>query len=159
MKICFELKPDEARTFYDALFRAVSVDDVDVFDSSVCPDEPIREEFSDEFDPERDDDVHQYQLSFDPIDDDFDDDDPLYYVQEVIHFGTYPVVLSLSLLRDHRLHFCAYDATDDCNIQDFCCESVHDFLPAVRAAAWYDTAVRLHQGVCDYIRNERCGVA
>ena len=103
MKICFELKPDEARDFYDALFRSVSVDNVDVFDSSVCPDEPIREDFSDEFDPERDcetdDNAEQLRLFSDEISDAI----PLYYCQQVIHFCSQSV--------DDEMHatFSAYD--------------------------------------------------
>lgn len=163
MKICFELKPDEARDFYDALFRSVSVDNVDVFDSSVCPDEPIPQDFSDEIDAEdrvvSDEDVHQYRLFSDQVDDDFDDDTPLFYTQQAVTVGDHSLLLSLSLLSDFRVRFIAYDTEDDCDVRDICVESVHDLLPAVRCSALYPYVKMMHDNALDYIRTERGGLS
>lgn len=178
MKLTIELKNDEAPAFYAALFRAISVDDIDVFDASVCPDQPAPDDFSDEFDVEDstfssefnpeieceyDDDVRQYRLfpDVDPGTDciDYDDGTPLFYIQQQARIGDSSVLLSLSLLQDCRVHFVAYDVEDDCDIVDICVESVHDFLPAMRCSALYSYAKTMYETVCRYIKTERGGLS
>lgn len=159
MRLTIELKDDEARTFYDALFRSVSVDDVDVFDSSVCPDEPSREDFSDEFDPERDcetdDNTEQLRLFSDEVSDAI----PLYYCQQVIHFCSQSAVVSLTVDDDLHATFSAYDCDTGAVVWRADVGSPDHFDDIQWPSVLFPYARKMARAAAAYLRDESQGMA
>lgn len=159
MRLTIELKSDEATAFYDALFRSVSIDDVDVFDSSVCPDEPIREEFSDEFDPERDcetdDNAEQLRLFSDEISDAI----PLYYCQQVIHFCSQSAVVSLTVDDEMHATFSAYDCETGAVVWRERIQSLSDFDDSKLPSLLFPYVKRMARAAAAYLRDESQGMA